>query len=147
MKGIIFLLNVLLVTTGPLLAQKAEVFSTSAGAIRGYDAVEYFKQNKAVKGSPQNVYSWKNAKWYFATKENLENFKATPEKYEPQYGGYCAYGLSEGHKAPTDPNAFTIVNGKLYLNYNLDVRSDWSKSKEERIVTADKNWPAVKNKE
>ncbi|MEO6452909.1 MAG: YHS domain-containing (seleno)protein [Ginsengibacter sp.] len=147
MKGIIFLLNVLLVTTTPLFAQKAEIFSTSDRAIHGYDAVEYFKQNKAVKGSAENVYSWRDAKWHFSTKENLESFKASPEKYAPQYGGYCAYGLSEGHKAPTDPNAFTIVNGKLYLNYDLNVRKNWSENKEERIFTADKNWPNVKNEE
>jgi hypothetical protein len=74
-------------------------------------------------------------------------FSKSPEKYAPQYGGYCAYGMSEGHKAPTDPNAWTIVNGKLYLNYSLDVKQKWNKNQMERIDQADKNWPQLKDKE
>src|SRR5215217_2067805 len=101
MKRIMLSLNVLLISTMSLFAQKAEVFSTGDGAIRGYDPVEYFKQGKAVKGNRDNVYLWKDAKWYFSSKENLVLFKTNPEQYAPQYGGYCAYGLSEGHKAST----------------------------------------------
>ena len=138
------LLNFLLVSSMTLLAQKAEVFSTSDGAIRGYDAIEYFKQGKAIKGNPENVIVWKDAKWYFASKENLALFKTNPEQYAPQYGGYCAYGLSEGHKASTTPNAFNIVNGKLYLNYNTDVKAKWSKDLPGYIKKADANWPKVK---
>ena len=70
-----------------------------------------------------------------------------PEKYAPQYGGYCAYGMSEGHKAPTDPNAWTIVDEKLYLNYSLEVKENWKKDQQQRIVKANKNWPQIKNKE
>lgn len=130
-----------------LFAQKAEVFSTSDGAIRGYDAVEYFKQGKAIKGNPENVFLWKDAKWYFSSKENLALFKTNPEQYAPQYGGYCAYGLADGHKATTSPDAFTILDGKLYLNYDKAVRQLWNKKQKEYIQTADKNWPGLKNKE
>jgi len=68
-------------------------------------------------------------------------------KYAPQYGGYCAYGMSEGHKAPTDPDAWTIVDGKLYLNYSKDIRTKWREGEKERIDKADKNWPQLKDSE
>ena len=74
----------------------------------------------------------------------MEAFKSNPAKYAPQYGGYCAYGTSEGHKAPTQPDAWSIVDGKLYLNYNKDVQSDWKKKQSELIEKANRNWPKVK---
>lgn len=130
-----------------LHAQKAEVFSNNGVAINGYDAVAYFTKGQPVKGDSKFSLSWNNATWYFASKEDADLFKADPAKYAPQYGGYCAYGLSENHKAPTKPEAWTILNGKLYLNYNLDIRSDWQKNSAERIKKADIYWPAIKNKE
>ena len=72
-------------------------------------------------------------------------FLKNPSAYEPQYGGFCAYGLSEGHKAPIQPEAFTIVDGKLYLNYNLETRTEWQKQEKERIVKADMNWVKLKS--
>ena len=74
-------------------------------------------------------------------------YKASPEKYAPQYGGYCAYGLADGHKAPTDPTAWTISDGKLYLNYNKDVQTSWLKDKNNYIIVANKKWPGLKDKE
>jgi YHS domain-containing protein len=132
--------------TTQIMAQRGEVFSDSSAAIRGYDPVGYFTQNKAVKGDRKFVHEWKNTRWYFSSQQNMDAFVHEPEKYAPQYGGYCAYGCSNGYKAPTDPQAWTIVNGKLYLNYNVDVRSEWSKNKNERIEKADKNWEKIKNK-
>lgn len=128
-------------------AQKAAVFNKDGVAINGYDAVAYFTKSQPVKGDKKFSLVWNNATWYFASQEDLNLFKASPEKYAPQYGGYCAYGLSENHKAPTKPEAWSIVNGKLYLNYNLDVRSDWQKNTNERIKKADTYWPAIKDKE
>lgn len=128
-------------------AQKAEIFSTADGAIRGYDAVAYVKQGKAVKGDTKYSYTWKDAKWLFASQQDLDLFKASPEQYAPQYGGYCAYGTSQGHKAPTDPQAFTVVGGKLYLNYNPSVKSTWVKDTTGYIQKADKNWQVIKDKE
>ncbi|MBA4851706.1 YHS domain-containing protein [Emticicia sp. BO119] len=130
-----------------LFAQKAEVFSNAEGAIRGYDAVAYFTESKPVKGKTDFSYQWNNATWYFSSAENLNKFKATPEKYAPQFGGYCAYGLSEGHKSPTQPDAWTIVDNKLYLNYNVKVKEKWSENKEERIKKANENWVDLKDKE
>lgn len=128
----------------PAWAQSGEVFTTEEGAIRGYDPVAYFKEGMPVKGKKEFSITWNNAVWLFSSKQNLETFQSAPEKFAPQYGGYCAYGTSEGHKAPTEPDAFTIVNGKLYLNYNNDVKATWSENRQERIEKADKNWPMVK---
>ena len=130
-------------------AQKAAVFNTDGTAIHGYDAVAFFKAGKPEKGETQFSYKWQDVNWQFANKENLETFKATPEKYAPQYGGYCAYGTSdgEGHKAPTEIDTWTIVGDKLYFNYNKDVKTMWMKDKEHLIEKADKNWPSLKDKE
>jgi YHS domain-containing protein len=130
-----------------LSAQKSEVFTTSNGAIRGYDAVAYFTQGRAVKGDTQFKYQWKQADWFFSSRQNLDSFRANPERYAPQYGGYCAFGMADGHKAPTDPEAFSIMNDKLYFNYNKNVQVLWTKKTAEYIQTADKNWPTIKNKE
>lgn len=147
MKSMIFTFGLVLSLTGSVFAQKSEIFKTSDGAIRGYDAVAYFKDSKAVKGDPKFSYSWRGANWLFANQQDLDLFKATPDKYAPQYGGYCAYGTADGHKASIDPQAWTIVNNKLYLNYSMDVKSEWNKDQAGYIMKADKNWPAVKNKE
>ncbi|HEV8515159.1 MAG TPA: YHS domain-containing (seleno)protein [Cyclobacteriaceae bacterium] len=143
MKKLITVLFVVF-TLSQVFAQSSEVFTTDEGAIRGYDPVAYFKEGKPLLGKKEFSTQWKGAQWSFSSKQNLEAFKSNPEKYAPQYGGYCAYGTSEGHKAPTQPDAFTIVNNKLYLNYNKDVKVEWSKNQKERIVKADQNWPAVK---
>ena len=120
-----------------------EVFVTPEGAIHGYDPVSYFEGNPA-KGDQDYSYLWKDATWYFASDENLSKFKSDPEKYAPQFGGYCAYGMAAGHKASTEPDAWTIVDDKLYLNHNVDVRSKWKENQDSLINNANTNWPAVK---
>jgi len=142
-----FILGFLLLTSFSVTAQRSEVFIKSGIAIQGYDAVAYFKEGKAIIGNEQFSFKWNDANWNFANQQNLDSFKLNPEKLAPQYGGYCAYGMSEGHKAPTDPNAFTIVNDKLYLNYNPKVKELWNKNQAKRIEDADKNWPVLKSKE
>jgi YHS domain-containing protein len=146
MKRLSFLTGFVWLATTVSFAQKSEIFIKGDAAINGYDAVAYFTQSKPVKGSTQHSFSWKGASWLFSTKQNLEAFKANPEKYAPQYGGYCAYGLSRGYKAPTEADAWSIVNGKLYLNYNKEVRDIWNKDQAGYIQKADGNWPGVKNK-
>jgi YHS domain-containing protein len=128
-------------------SQKAPVYTNSQGAIQGYDPVAYFKEGKPVKGKKELSYAWQGANWHFANQENLMAFQAAPEKFAPQYGGYCAYGMAEGHKAPTDPQAWTLVEGKLYLNYDPKVRELWNKKQPEYIKTADRNWPEVSKQE
>jgi YHS domain-containing protein len=124
-------------------AQNVKYFNTNGNAIKGYDAVAYFLQHKAVEGNDSYSYNWNGSKWKFASKANLDSFKLSPEKYAPQYGGYFAYGCSENHLAPTDPNAFTIVVNKLYLNYSLKVKELWLKDTTGKIKVADAYWPAL----
>ena len=147
MKKLILVTAFLITSAAVLFAQKSEVFKSSDKAIRGYDPVAYFTEGKAVKGNEKLTYHWHDADWYFSSTENLNSFSKNPDKYVPQYGGYCAFGLSEGHKAPTDPDAWTIVDGKLYLNYSKDVRTKWRENEKERIEKADKNWPQLKDTE
>jgi YHS domain-containing protein len=143
MKIVIALAAFLFVVTG--CGQKSEVYSNSSRAINGYDPVAYFTEGKPVKGSDEFTYKWKGATWYFSSKQNLDSFENDPEKFAPQYGGYCAYGCSNDRKVPTDPNAWTIVDGKLYLNKSLEVKEMWMKEQEERINKADKNWIKLKD--
>lgn len=121
-----------------------ELFVTPEGAINGYDVVAYFTEGTPVKGDKKYSYTWNYATWLFATENNLTAFKSDPKKYAPQYGGYCAYGTAEGHKAPTQPDAWTIVNGKLYLNYSTEVKGLWMTDQQNLIDRADKNWDKVK---
>jgi YHS domain-containing protein len=146
MKKVLLTLSLILISAISLFAQKSSTFIHSGKAIKGYDPVAYFTEHKPVKGNEKLVYNWNNANWYFSSQHNLDQFKANPEKFAPQYGGYCAYGLSNGYKASTDSDAWTIENGKLYLNYNIEVRELWTKEMKERIEKADKLWPEVKEK-
>jgi len=116
------------------------------GALRGYDAVAYFALNSAVKGDAKYEYVWNGAKWYFSSEENMNKFKAAPEAYAPQFGGYCAYAVSEGYTADGDPEAWKVVEGKLYLNYNREVQKTWEKNEGERIERGRKNWQEFKMK-
>ena len=143
MKKQLLLLLLIAAITGTN-AQSSEVFTGKSGAINGYDPVAYFKETKAVKGDVKFTYKWKDAEWHFATAKNREEFIVNPEKYAPQFGGYCAYGASQNHKAPTEPEAFTITEGKLYLNYNEAVKSKWSKDHKALIKKADENWTELK---
>jgi len=112
-------------------------------AIKGYDTVAYFTENKAVKGSKDFVTEHKGATWHFSSQENLDLFLSEPEKYEPQYGGYCAYAVAQNTTASIKPELFTIVDDKLYLNYNTKINDQWQSNKEEFIQQADANWPAL----
>lgn len=113
-------------------------------AVQGYDPVAYFESNKAVQGKSDINAKYDKALYFFSSEKNKALFLKTPEKYAPQFGGYCAYGVSENHLSPTDPQAFTIVDDKLYLNYNLDVKKMWSKDREARITKANENWKNLK---
>lgn len=114
-------------------------------AIGGYDTVAYFTEGKPVKGSTKYVATYKGAAWRFSSKENLDLFNASPEKYAPQYGGYCAYAVSRNTTASIKPQFFTVYQEKLYLNYNKGVYKRWIKNKNKHIVKGDKNWPDVLN--
>jgi YHS domain-containing protein len=144
MKKLFNIAIVTLLTIFSAQAQKSEIFAPGGKAIKGYDAVSFFKESKAIKGADSLSYKWKEADWLFSSKENLERFKASPEKFAPQYGGYCAYGAAEGHKAPTQTDTWTVINDKLYFNYNSKVKGMWSKDQTPLIEKADKNWQNLK---
>jgi hypothetical protein len=124
-------------------AQKPEIYADRAGAIRGFDPVAYFTEARPVKGSDKFVYQWNGATWRFSSVGNRDRFAAAPEKYAPQYGGYCAYAVAQNATASIDPQAWTLVAGKLYLNYSLKVRETWEKDVPRYIRKADANWPGV----
>ena len=109
-------------------------------AIKGYDPVAYFTESKAKKGKRKYEYTWMGANWHFESKENHDLFVANPEKYAPQYGGYCAYAVSQNTTAGIDPKQFTIVNHKLYLNYNKSINKKWTKNRDQYIIDADEQW-------
>lgn len=137
----IFLLSLLLLSS--TYAQDIKYYNTRGIAINGYDPVAYFLQNRAAAGTDAYSTNWSGSKWKFISQANLDSFKLAPEKYAPQYGGYCAYGCSENHKASTDPYAFTIVGNKLYLNNSLKVKEFWLKDTTGKIKAADSYWPAL----
>lgn len=147
MKHIISTAVLVLFTMLTTYAQKSEVFAPAGKAIKGYDPVAFFKESKPVMGQDSLTYKWKDATWMFASRKNMEDFKSNPEKYAPQYGGYCAYGTSQGHKAPTETDTWTIVNDKLYFNYNKKVQEMWLKDEKTLIEKADQKWTDIKNKE
>lgn len=129
-------------------AAQAPVYTGLIGnvAVSGYDPVAYFSQNKPVKGNSKFSTTYQGAEFRFASAQNLATFKANPAKYSPQYGGYCAWAVSQGYTAPGDANVWKIVDGKLYLNYNKEVGERWSKNIPGFIAAATKNWPTVLEK-
>ncbi len=117
-----------------------EVFQTADGAIRGYDPVAYQREDRPVQGRAEFSHDWNGATWRFASAANRDLFAADPTRYAPQYGGYCAYGTAQGYKVSTDPEAFAVVDGKLYLNYSKPVQTAWNRDRPGHIATADRNW-------
>lgn len=116
-------------------------------AIKGYDPVAYFTDGKPAKGDTAFAWAWNGATWRFASAAHRDAFKAEPERYAPQFGGYCAWAVSQNYTAGSDPeNAWKIVNGKLYLNYNREVQQKWAEDVPGNIVKAETNWPGVLKK-
>ena len=124
-----------------------EINLDSSGlALKGYDPVAYFTERKPVQGKAEFTAGHEGATYRFSSAANRDAFAAAPEKYVPQYGGYCAFGMASGYKAPIEPDAWTVVDGKLYLNYNRSVRSQWSSDIPGFVRKADANWPTVRSK-
>lgn len=130
-------------TANPALAATPEIFAPDGVAINGYDPVAYFKEERHLRGDSSHSIVWKGAEWRFASAENLADFEANPEGFAPQYGGYCAYAVSKGYTAKTDPDAWTVHDGKLYLNFNKSIRRRWLRDVPGNVALADANWPAV----
>jgi YHS domain-containing protein len=129
-------------------ARSPEIYTgiLSSAAVGGYDPVAYFTEGRPVEGKSNIIWTWKGVTWRFANEKNRDAFKAAPETYAPQYGGHCAWAVSSGYTAKGDPKHWKIVNGKLYLNYNVKVQSDWERDAPGHVAKGDKNWPAVLGK-
>ena len=112
-------------------------------AVKGFDTVAYFTEAAAVEGKKAHTLEWNGATWRFSTAANKALFEDDPEKYAPQYGGYCAWAVSQNKTAGIEPEQFSIVDGKLYLNYNGAVKDKWLADTSDNIVTGDKNWPGL----
>ena len=144
---LVALLTLIAALVGPIGPAFAldPIFSDGGTAIRGYDPVAYFTQGKPVEGSPQYTAEYKGARWQFASMENRDLFTATPEKYAPQFGGYCAWAVANNYTASTDPHAWSIKDGKLYLNYSKFVRARWAIDKPGNIAKANQYWPGLRD--
>lgn len=127
----------------PLATLAGEFFEKDGLALRGVDPVAYFTDQRAMTGRAEYTAQHQGSTFRFASQANRDAFAADPAKYAPQYGGFCAFGTAGGYKAAIDPAAFTIVDGKLYLNYNRDVQKQWSADRAGFITKADRNWPTV----
>ena len=125
------------------MAATPEVYAEGGVAVDGSDVVAYFTQGAPVAGDPAITHEYMGATWHFSSAANRDLFAADPAAYAPQYGGYCAYAVSQGYTAPTVPEAWSIVDDKLYLNFSTSVRSRWERDIPAHIAAADANWPAV----
>lgn len=127
----------------PAYAASPEVYAENGLAIRGTDPVAYFDGSGPIAGDAAYSLMWKGAEWRFASAQNMARFEMDPAAHAPQYGGYCAFAVSKGGLATTDPEAWTVYEGKLYLNYSVNVRTIWSEDIPGNIEKANNNWPSV----
>jgi hypothetical protein len=134
------------VTIGATAPKPAINKGEDSVAIKGYDTVAYIVSGKAIIGSPRFEYSWSDATWRFATAENRKRFTRDPKRYAPQFGGYCAWAISRGYTADVDPEAFEVVDDRVYLIYSKSVQMRWEQDIPGNIAKAEANWPAVLTK-
>ena len=132
-----------LLLTCPARAAEPAVFSDGGLALRGADPVAYFTRQAPVIGSADHALIWRGTTWHFATAAHLETFMADPDAYAPQYGGYCAFAMSRGYIASSVPEAWTVHEGRLYLNFSVNVRQMWLQDVPGNIARADAHWPTV----
>lgn len=123
---------------------KVPAINTAKGvALKGYDPVAYFETSAAVKGSADFEFTWMTVKWRFASARHRDLFAADPARYAPQFGGYCAWAVSQGYTADVDPLAWKVVGGKLYLNYNPSIQRKWEAGGASLIEAGERNWPRL----
>jgi len=127
----------------PAMAKERPVYVENGYAIGGYDAVAYFFFGKAMKGSPEHALIWRGATWLFVSEDTMLAFEMDPQAYAPQFGGYCAYGVAQGKLVRTNPELFTIVDGRLYLSRDRAAQAAWDADAEAHATVAQDNWPAV----
>lgn len=125
-------------------AASSRIYNTGGIAIDGSDTVAYFTQGRPVAGDVTINHNWNGARWHFSTVANRDAFAADPEAFAPQYGGYCAWSMTQGSTAPTVPEAWGVVDGKLYLNYSSRIQRRWDRNIPGYIALADEIWPSIK---
>ncbi len=128
----------------PTFAQESKIFNTNGIAVNGADVVGYFTEGRAIAGDESFSTQWNGAKWLFSSAQNLAMFEANPDRYAPQYGGYCAFGVAMNKKFDTDPEAWKVVDNKLYLNLDKSVQKRWLEDTAGYITSADSNWTNIK---
>ena len=138
-------LALFLTATGPALAHDHVNTTWLGNAIEGYDPVAYHTAGAPMEGSADFEHEWEGATWRFISAENRDLFAADPEKYAPAYGGYCAYGVSQGVKPSIDPEAWAIIDDQLYLNLNKNIQARWEKDIPGYIAKADEIWPTIRD--
>lgn len=121
----------------------APIDAPAAVALDGYDAVAYFDEGRPAAGDAAIAIAWRGARWQFATTAHRDAFAADPQRYAPQYGGYCAYAMAHGFIARGDPQQWAIVGGRLFVNNNWFAMSLWDKDRPGHIAAADLNWPLI----
>lgn len=148
-KLIVLIVLTQLALQGQTAKRKQHFNLSSSVAINGYDPVSYFTKNKAEKGSKTINTTYDGVIYYFASTNNKDAFIKSPQSYEPQYGGWCAYAMgAKGEKVEVDPETFKLVNGKLYLFYNSffnNTRNSWNENEAELKSKADLNWKKITN--
>ncbi|MDP6390422.1 MAG: YHS domain-containing (seleno)protein [Alphaproteobacteria bacterium] len=144
MRTILAALMVIAVAA-PAAAKKSEINKSFFGgvAIEGTDPVAYFTEGRPIEGSKDFAHNWKGAEWRFTSAVNRDAFKADPGRYAPRFGGYCAFAVSRGYTASIDPEAWSIVGGRLYLNYSKSVKRQWQEDIPGNIALGERNWPKV----
>jgi hypothetical protein len=142
MKTTKSLLLTFLLIAGNCMADTLQ-YATENGAIDGYDPVAYFTDGRAERGSAEITFDWNGANWRFTSEVHRELFAQDPGKYAPQYGGFCALGMAHGGDVPTKPTAWTIYEGKLYLNMIDEVTVTWRYNPDRLIKRADLKWKAM----
>jgi hypothetical protein len=128
-----------------MLQTKKKINKTTLGglALKGYDTVAYFTEGKAIEGRKEFMHEYADAKWRFMSAANRDLFAANPGKYAPQYGGYCAWGISQEKFFDGDPQVWKVVDGRLYVNYNKQIEKTWERDIPGFIEKADRNWPTL----
>ena len=123
--------------------QKINKTTLGSLALRGYDPVAYFTEEKALVGRKEFTHEYADANWRFASAVNRDLFASNPERYAPQFGGYCAWGISQAKLFGGDPRIWKVVDGKLYVNYNKEIEKTWERDIPGFIEKADHNWPTL----
>ena len=147
MKTIVkYIAALMLLTTSAFAGELVNVSGASKAAISGYDPVAFFTDSKPVNGSPFITAEHQGATYFFASEEHKKLFTANPDKYAPQFGGFCAFGVGLDKLFPVDINTWQVRDGKLYLNLNGDILKKFNADFEGNVAKADKNWPGLVKK-